>query len=264
MYLLKSNTHLRLINLLTRYCTVVFVLSVSCKSYQANILFEVSEEEMEELSNVVVEAQSNYLVSPHDHLEIDVYTNKGEELVDPHNAINRDQNINQETASTVYVVKADGSVDLPIIGNVQVVGMTIAELEMNLVKSYTLYYKEPFVQARYVNKRVIVLGATDGKVISLSSEGMNLLEVLALAGGVDNDARGNNIRLIRGDLSNPQVQVIDLSTINGMAKANLEIQPNDIIYVEPVRRPFTEGLRDIVPILSLLTSVLALVVAFTN
>ena len=82
-----------------------------------------------------------------------------------------------------------------------------------------------------------------------------------MAGGFNNDASGKNIRLIRGDLSNPQVQVIDLSTIEGMAKANLEIQPNDIIYVEPVRRPFAESLKDIVPVLSLLTSVLALVIA---
>ena len=219
---------------------------------------------MEELSNVVVETQANYVVSPHDHLEVDVYTNKGEELIDPNNTLIQNQNVNQETTSPVYVVKTDGTVDLPIIGNVQVAGMTISELEMSLAESYTLYYKEPFVQARYVNKRVIVLGATEGQVIPLESEGMNLLEILSLAGGVNNDAKGNNIRLIRGDLSNPQVQVIDLSTIEGMAKANLEVQPNDIIYVEPVRRPFTEGLRDIVPIFSLLTSVLALVVALSN
>ena len=249
---------------MVRYCSLVLVLAMSCKSYQTNILFEVSEEEKEELSKEMVVAQQNYLISPHDHLEVDVYTNKGEELIDPNHALGRNQEVNQDQGSIVYVVKDDGHVELPIIGNVQVSGMSIAELEAALTESYKVYYKEPFVKARYINKRVIVLGATEGKVIPLGNEGMNLLEVLALAGGVNNDARGNNIRLIRGDLSNPQVQVIDLSTIEGMAKANLDIQPNDIIYVEPVRRPVAEGLKDIVPILSLLTSVLALVIAVNN
>ncbi len=216
---------------------------------------------MEELSKVVVEVEENYIVRANDHLQVEVFTNKGEELIDPNNALNYNQTNNIEPPLPVYVVKSDGTVDLPIIGNANLGGMTIAEMNANLQEKYSVYYKDPFVLTKYLNKRVIVLGATEGMVIPLTNEGMNLLEVLALAGGVNNDAIGNNIRLIRGDLSNPQVQVIDLSTIEGMVKANLEIQPNDIVYVEPVRRPFMEGLNDIVPIFSLLTSVLALVIA---
>ena len=237
-------------------------MAFSCKSYQSNILFEVNEEEMEELSKVVVEVQENYLVSPTDHLQIEVYTNKGEELIDPNNALNLERNTNLEVPPPVYTVKSDGTLDLPIVGTVNLEGMTIPQVKEHLEERYTVYYKDPYVMAKYLNKRVIVLGATEGKVIPLENEGMNLLEVLALAGGVNNDAKGGNIRLIRGNLSNPQVQVIDLSTIQGMTQANLEIMPNDIIYIEPVRRPFTEGLKDIVPILSLLTSVLALIIAF--
>lgn len=241
---------------------VLIILAVgSCKSYQTNILFTVDEDNMEELSKVVVEMEENYTVNPNDHLQIEVFTNKGEGLIDPNNALSDLPNGSTEPSLPVYVVKSDGTVDLPIIGSAKLGGMTSPEMNRHLQEKYSVYYKDPFVQTKFLNKRVIVLGATEGKVIPLVNEGMNLLEVLALAGGVNNDAIGNNIRLIRGDLSNPQVQVIDLSTIEGMARANLEIQPNDIVYVEPVRRPFTESLKDIVPILSLLTSVLALVIA---
>jgi polysaccharide export outer membrane protein len=237
---------------------------LSCKSYQANILFEVEEEDMEKLAGVVVEVNQNYLVSPNDQLEIEVFTNRGEELIDPNNSMGDNRNVNTESRLPVYLVKADGTVDLPIIGMVKLGGMTISEVNTHLEQVYKVYYREPYVRARYVNKKVIILGAIGGQIIPLEVEGMNLLEVIAMAGGINNDAKGHNIRLIRGDLSNPQVQVIDLSTIEGMARANLEVQPDDIIYVEPVRRPFTEGLKDVVPILSLLTSVLALVVALTR
>jgi hypothetical protein len=90
---------------------------------------------------------------------------------------------------------------------------------------------------------------------------MNLIEVLALAGGVDGGGSGgasvyryggktSNVRIIRGDLKNPQIEQIDLSTISGMRRANLQMEPNDIIYIEPVRRRFLEGLTDAGPVLS--------------
>lgn len=264
MYVLNVKTPLGLNRWFFKYSGYVLILAVfSCKSYQANILFKVDEEGMGELSKVVMEAGDNYVVSGNDHLQIEVFTNKGEELIDPNNALNSPTG-DIDTSPPVYIVKPDGTVNLPIIGSAKLDGMTIPEVSAHLEEKYSVYYKDPFVQTKYLNKRVIVLGATEGKVIPLENEGMNLLEVLALAGGLNNNARGNNIRLIRGDLSNPQIQVIDLTTVEGMARANLEIQPNDIVYVEPVRRPFAESLRDVLPLLGLVTSVLALVVALSR
>ena len=263
MYLLKVKIALRLNKRFIKYGGFLLILLTvgSCKSYKESILFKVDDDDMEKLSKIIVETQGNYQVSPNDHLQIEVYTNKGEQLIDPNNAFNDGQKTNTEALHPVYTVKPDGTVNLPILGSVHLGGMTIPEVNSNLEEKYSVYYKAPFVQTKYLNKRVIVLGATEGKVIPLDNEGMNLLEVLALAGAVNNDAKGSNIRLIRGDLSNPQVQVIDLTTIEGMARANLEIQPNDIIYVEPMIRPFSESLKVIVPLLSLLTSVLALMIA---
>jgi len=114
-----------------------------------------------------------------------------------------------------------------------------------------------------------VLGAAGGQVISLSNDNMNLLEVLALAGGIDgggggggttgfyrNGGRADNIRIIRGNLKNPRVQQVNLSTLDGMRRASLQIEPNDIIYVEPIRRPLLDALSDAGPILSLSSLVL--------
>jgi len=62
--------------------------------------------------------------------------------------------------------------------------------------------------------------------------------------------------LIRGDLQNPSVQIIDLSTIEGMRKAALNVEPGDIVYVEPIRRVFLEALADYLPVFGAVTSVL--------
>ena len=128
-----------------------------------------------------------------------------------------------------------------------------------------------------------MLGAPGGQVIQLANDNMNLLEVLALAGGVDGlnaggggqglyryGGRADNIRIIRGNLKSPQVQEIDLTTIEGMRRGNLQVEPNDIIYVDPVRRPFLEALTDGAPVFQLLgtalqlTSVVILIITNSN
>jgi hypothetical protein len=135
--------------------------------------------------------------------------------------------------------------------------------------AYSQYYEQPFVVTRVTNNRIIVLGAVGGgggQVIPLSNDNMNLIEILAIAGGIDGGAIGTsnsrtgrttNIRLIRGDLKNPQIQIIDLSTFEGMRRANLQVEPNDIVYVEPIRRPFYEALADAGPVFGLAASLVS-------
>jgi polysaccharide export outer membrane protein len=67
----------------------------------------------------------------------------------------------------------------------------------------------------------------------LQNQNTSLLEALALSGGVSANGKAHRIKLIRGDLKNPQVYLIDLSTIDGMKKANMTLQGNDIVYIEP-------------------------------
>jgi len=92
-------------------------------------------------------------------------------------------------------------------------------------------------------------------VIPLVNENVSVVEVLAMAKGIGNDGRSHNVRLIRGD----DVYILDFSTIEGYKRSNMIAQPGDIIYVETIRRPFTEGLRDVAPILSLVVSLASLI-----
>ena len=56
--------------------------------------------------------------------------------------------------------------------------------------------------------------------------------------------------------------IIDLWKI--YQKNNIVIQPGDIIYVEPIRRPFAEGVREYGPIMSMITSIGTLVVVIIS
>ncbi|MGD1892324.1 MAG: polysaccharide biosynthesis/export family protein, partial [Cyclobacteriaceae bacterium] len=158
-----------------------------------------------------------------------------------------------------YLVQSSGIVELPLVGEIEIAGYTLKEATALLKQRYNEFYEDTYVLLNYINKRVIVLGSTGGQVIPLFNENTNLIEVLALAGGVGTGSRTDIIRLIRGDLDDPEVRIINLSTIEGMKQASLKVLPGDIVYVQPVQRITSEVLRDISPILSLITSTLTLI-----
>jgi polysaccharide export outer membrane protein len=216
--------------------------------------------------------EKNYVIKPNDLLEVRLYSNKGENMIDinvPKPGAVSGTNNTQQTQQLVptFLVGADGQARLPQIGLVRLEGYTLRQADSLLASAYNNYYVEPFVNVRFANKRVIVLGATQNRVVPLTNENMNLLEVLALSGGVTENARVRNIRLIRGDLKDPEVQLIDLSTVEGMMQANLQMRPNDIVYVEPVRRVLRESVNDIgqfTGLLGGLVGIISLVVLLRN
>jgi polysaccharide export outer membrane protein len=153
------------------------------------------------------------------------------------------------------LVDQSGKVKFPGIGEIKIDGLTIRQAEEILQKEYARLYVDPFVTLKFDNKRVIVLGSPGGQVIPMTNENMRLTEVLALSKGLGTDAKAHNIRVLRRD----KVFLIDFSTFESYQKNNMIIEPGDIVYVEPIRRPFLEGLRDYGSLISLVASVGALV-----
>jgi polysaccharide biosynthesis/export protein len=226
-------------------------------------MFQTKDFPLAKLNMQLSKAERNYKIQPDDFLEIDLYANKGERAID-FNIPKSESSIPTTSGSRFtpkYLVQANGKVDLPMIGEIFLQGYTLHQADSTLQKAYVPYYAEPFVLTRFSNKRVTVLGAIN-QVVPLNNQHMTVMEVLALAGGISNATRIRNIRLLRGDLNkNPEVYVIDLSTIQGMKNSQLQVRENDIIYVEPLRRPFIESLGDASSILSSIVGVLILIQA---
>ncbi len=247
-----------------RHIFLCLVILSSCKSYKQDILFQYDKKFTEDdLANATEPVDSNYILKPNDVLLLDVFTNKGERLIDPNFEMLQQGGggqVQQQRDRFQYIIQADSMVLFPLIGEHNLVGMTLLEAEIKVAEEFGDVYIDPFVKLRINNRRVFVLGSPGGQVIPLANENMHLVEVLAIAEGVQLGAKAQNIRVIRGDL----VYEVDLSTISGMQETNLVVEPGDIIYVEPWRRPWLETLRDVSPVLSLTASILTLIVVIQN
>jgi polysaccharide export outer membrane protein len=273
--------------------TAIFLLD-SCKYYKQDILLKADGSiQGEAVQARLSEANKNYVTAPGDWIAFKVYTNEGELLIDPNMELAKELGGGANVAGTgnmgmmnpmlmggiggigggmlpgslQHLIKADGFSDLPMIGRVKMAGYTYRQLDSVLAKEYGKFYEGAYVLSRIMNRRVIMLSnGADGnlysQVLILTNENTSLLELLAMSGGIGKFARADRIRIIRGDLKNPEVLIIDLSTVEGMKAANLTIYPNDIVYVEPGRRNFFEFMKDATvatSLLSITTTIIALV-----
>jgi len=177
---------------------------------------------------------------------------------------NRDQNYGgYGRGFDGYLIEPNGKGKLPIIGEINLAGLSLLEAEKKLEEKYSEFINKPYITLKIYNRRIIVLGAIN-TIYYLVYEQFTLPELLATLSGLPRKtAKSYNIKLIRGDLNDPIVKNIDLSTIEGMKQADLVLKSGDIVYIEPVRRVTEVISEEIGLVLGLINSVTSLILIFS-
>ncbi|NQT23482.1 MAG: polysaccharide export protein [Candidatus Omnitrophica bacterium] len=136
-------------------------------------------------------------------------------------------------------VTSDGSITFPLLGKLNVVGLTVQELETEIK---TLLEKDYLVSAQvlvfieeYHPKQVSVVGevSAPGKFDMPDEKDMTLLEAIAMAGGFTKDADINSTRVIRiedGEKKTIKVRVKDI-TEKGEKEKDITLESDDIVFV---------------------------------
>jgi polysaccharide export outer membrane protein len=245
------------------------VLFSSCELYRRDILFKAPKEKEAEFlkASYSIRNPKNYLIYKNDYIEFQLFSNNGEILVDPTSEFAKQMSSGGSSTSRAikYLVQNDGCVDLPIIGHTKIDSLNIHQCDSLLANLYGKYYLDVFVVSKVSNPRVFVLGIGSGgnagggnsigraQVVTLDHENTTIFEIIAKNGGIGMYSYTNRIKIIRGDLSNPTIFTVDVSKWNSYQQSNLVVQPNDIIYVEPLRRGAIEFLRDVSQVSGIVT-----------
>lgn len=210
-----------------------------------------------------------YKIAPNDILSFRLFTNDGFRLIDFTTSTggnNNNQAMMQNNAMFTYLVEHDGYCNLPILGRTFLGNMTMREAELALELKYAELYIDPFVLLDITNRRVTIFPGAEGtgKVITLNNNNTTLIEAIAQSGGLAVRGKAYKIKLIRGALKDPQVYLIDLSTIEGAKKADIILQANDIIYVEPIGITTRQVISEVSPVISVLASLITLYLVITR
>jgi polysaccharide biosynthesis/export protein len=243
---------------------ILFLLIAASCGVNKNIMFKSPKTTMDdEADSLLFRPAAEYTISRDDKFTFSLYTNEGKRIVE--NMTGLSENTIQAEPPQ-YIVRHDGTADLPMIDSLYVEGLTVKQLEDKLAKLYSKEYQEPFVQVKLTNQRVIVFpgGGSDAKVISLQNNNTTLMEVIAQAGGIAERGRADRVKVMRRINGEREVFELDLSTIEGLPNADIVVQANDYIYVEPSEKLTREVVKEAAPVVSLLSSALIIFTVFTT
>lgn len=202
---------------------------------------------------------NEYKIAAGDEMTLVVFTNKA------YNQVNTMMAGFQSTGSVgalQFTVQLNGEVFLPVIGYYRIVGQTIPEAEVSLGILYDEKgFTDPLVTIGITNRRVFVYTGGTATVVPIETEAVTLIEVLTTAGGIPEKAKAHRLMLIRKIDGHRQVQMVDMSDEQALTNGEIIIQPNDIIYVEPVR-PFTVALSQVTTYIAILSGLVTTYLAY--
>ena len=132
--------------------------------------------------------------------------------------------------STTVVVRPDGKVSLPLIGELPTSGKTAVELQKEIGQKLTQYISEPVVNVmvKEVNSaKVSVIGEVKTPGIYKIKDRATVLDVIALAGGFTEYAKRNKVTIIRPASSGEQKRI--MVNVDDQIKRS----KGDLVYILP-------------------------------
>jgi polysaccharide biosynthesis/export protein len=179
-----------------------------------------------------------YEIMPYDNLFIRVITPdpKWSELF---NTIPTSQGgaFTEESAGLLgYPVDADGRIEIPFVGKMEVAGRTLSEIKVELDSVFKNYLNDAAITVRLVNNYISILGevSAPGRY-PLTKDRINIFEALTLAGDLNEFSNRQKIKLIRQSKYGPIVKEFSVLDRNLLTSEFFYVMPNDIIYAQPNR-----------------------------
>lgn len=145
--------------------------------------------------------------------------------------------------STQLRLSGNGSINIPLLGNLNVGGLSLSEAENKIAQAYV--EREIFIDPQitlqvteYSKKEISILGqiSNQGRIeLPPEMASLSIIEAVSSAGGLSRIAKGDAVRVTRKNLetNEEQVFVVDVeSMITGRSKTEVFfVIPGDIIFV---------------------------------
>ncbi|SHG27570.1 protein involved in gliding motility EpsA [Flavobacterium segetis] len=165
-----------------------------------------------------------------------------------------------------FTVDDHGTIRIPVLGELNVIGYTLDEVRLRIEKQLLAEYfnKEAniFVTVKLAGFRYTIngeIGAAGTK--SLFQEHVTIMEAIANAGDITITGNRKAVTIMRKTPTGVEMHDLDLTDINVMKSPYFYLQPNDYIYIKPLKQKTwgtgktgIESLGTIITLLSLATT----------
>ena len=217
-----------------KYFALLFVLIATSCATKKEILYlqDANENSQREISFQLTTIQ------PNDILKIDVET-LVPEAAKPYNksgAGELQQSNLQLLQLEGYLVSNDGVITFPILGSVNLSGLTTLEAEEKIKNELVTggHLKDPDVNVRIINAKVTILGEVKAPgTYNFTEQNITLLQALGYAGDLTINGKREDIIMTRDVDGVKVITHINLTDTEFMNSEFFYIKPNDTIIVNP-------------------------------
>ena len=142
----------------------------------------------------------------------------------------------EETLQREAIVLPDGSVTFPLIGRVEVAGLSTPEVEQRIILKLKKYFPDPIVTVVIVGiegNRAFVTGKVIHPGPLIISGPITVLQAISLVGGFNKFADENGIKIIRTKADKQEILPVDYRDIvSGRdMSTNIQLKPGDTLVV---------------------------------
>lgn len=151
--------------------------------------------------------------------------------------------------SMEIIVRPDGYISFPLIGDIKASGRTLTELKNEITEKLKEYVENPqvsLVVREFAGEKIIILGEVRSPGVYKFTGKISLMEGVGFAGGFTRDAQPKSIVVVRSPVAEGEkekLMVLNAASIlqKGNLKENIELEPNDIVFVS---RSFISNVKE--------------------
>lgn len=173
----------------------------------------------------------------------------------------------QQPTINDFVIQADGTIDLPILGEIQIGGTELSKLSDLIRDKCKGFIANPSIKVFMTNYNVTVLGEINNPgFYQLITQQPSFFDAIGLAGDLTDFANRSEIQFQRKDnQGNLVVDYVDILDPNFISSPYYYIHPNDVIHIRPLKvKKYSNG-NALPLILSTITTILTIfTIARTN
>lgn len=161
-----------------------------------------------------------------------------------------------------YLVEADGTIDFPMLGHIEVRGKTTREVKQLIENDLNVYikgygeYKMTSVEVNVVQRSFSVISDRGSGVFSLQKEKVTIFEALAMAGDIGDFGDRSKVRIVREKEGKTEVMTVDVRSKDIINSEFYYIEPNDVIYIQKIKGQ-AFGINSVTTAISVVATTLA-------
>ena len=164
----------------------------------------------------------------------------------------------------LYHVSFNGTITLPVLGDVQVAGLTTEEVKFAIMSKLKDYLKDAVVTVNLTNFKVTVIGEVNRPVvIPVNGQTINVLEAVGASGDMTVFGVRKNVKIIRKlPDGTTEVALLDFNKSDVMQSPYFQLRQNDIVYIQPNKNKGIQGTKSgiWIPIITTVISVAAIII----